>query len=189
MSRAKNGMILTAAIALMLAFGNVALADHLKAVCEVHATASAKLDQGYVLSVRIHTTDAMPVNETAVRFYQVVDFFGQREMYLGSAVTDGQGNAALPYLPAELGPHQILVRSTARDHFSAAEGRTTFEATVAAPAYQAETVPLADFSKIVTAVVGAIVLTVWALIAFAFISTARGVRRGARDLGPKGNHA
>ena len=189
MSRATRGIVVAVAAALMLAFGNVALADHLKAVCEVQAAASAKMDQGYVLSVHIHTTDGKPVNETAVRFYQVVDFFGQREMYLGSAVTDGQGNAALAYLPAELGPHQILVRSAAKEHVGSAEGRTTFQATVAAAAYRPEAVPLADFSKVVTAVVGAIVLTVWALIAFAFVSTARGVRRGARDLGPKGDHA
>ena len=179
--------MVTAAIALMLAFGNVALADDLKAVCEVQATASAKLEQGYVLTVHLHTTEGRPVNDTAVRFYEIVDFFGKREMFLGVATTDGQGNTSLAFLPAELGPHQIVARSTATEHFSGAEGRTTFEAAVAAAPYQPAAVPLAGFSKVVTGVVGVIVLSVWALIAFALVSTARGVRHGARDLA-KGDH-
>jgi len=41
----------------------------------------------------------------------------------------------------------------------------------------------------VTVAVGVIVLAVWAVIAFALVSTARGVRRGARDLGTKGDLA
>jgi len=188
MTRAMGGTIVVAVAALMLAFGNVALADHLKAICDVRATASAKLDQGYLLAVRLHTSDGKPVNETAVRFYQLVDFFGKREMYLGTATTDGQGNAALTFLPPTLGHVEIVARSGARDHFTAAEGRTTFEAAVAAPAYEAETVPLSGFTKVVTGAVGTIVLAVWALIAFALISTARGVRRGARDLA-QGDHA
>jgi hypothetical protein len=72
---------------------------------------------------------------------------------------------------------------------AAAEAETTFEASVAAPSYQPETVALSGFTQVVTVAVGIVVLTVWALIAFALISTARGVRRGARDLGPKGDLA
>lgn len=189
MTRRMRGTIVAAVVGLMLVFGNVALADHLKAICDVHAVASAKLDQGYILDVRLHTSDNKPVNETAVRFYQVVDFFGQREEYLGTTVTDGQGGAAFAFLPATLGHTEIVARSAAKDHFAAAEGRTVFEATVAAPAYRPETVVLSGFTKVVTGGVGAVVLVVWLLIGFALITTARGVRRGARDLEAKGDHA
>ena len=189
MTRRRRGTILAAAVALTLLFGNVALADHLKATCDLHVAASAKVEQGYVLTVHLHTSDGQPVNEDTVRFYQAVDFFGQREMLLGSAITDGQGNTSLTFLPARPGSYSIIARSTDKDHFTSAEGRTTFDATVAAPAYKAETIALSGFTKVVTAAVGAIVLAVWALIALALISTARGVRRGARDLSPKGDLA
>lgn len=166
---------------LMLTFGNVALADHLKAICDVQVTASAKLEQGYVLGVRLHTSDGRPVNEATVRFYDKVELFGDREMYIGSSITDGQGNTSLRYLPARLGTHELVVRSSSKDHFTAAEGRVTFEATVAAPAYRSEPAPLAAFSALVPYGVGAVVISVWALLAFAFFGTARGVLGGARD--------
>jgi hypothetical protein len=177
--------VLAATLALTLAFGGVALADHVKAICEVRATASAKLEQGYVLSVHLTTSDGRPVNETEVSFYEKVQLFGEREMYLGSAKTDGQGQAAFTYLPARLGAHEILARSARKDHFLAAEGRTTFEATVAARPYRPEPAPLAAFTAAVPFGVGALVLAVWALLAFAILGTARGVLRGARELAPK----
>jgi hypothetical protein len=204
MTRAARQLMAVVAVAaaLLLGLGNVALAHHVPALLEVRVTPNAKPQLGYVVTAHVHTADNRPVNETTVRFYEVVDFFGEREELLGSAITDGQGNASLPYQPAVTGSHQVIAHSLESSsfriendqvlydqHFGDAEGRTTFVATVIAAAYQPVTVPLADFSKVVTAVVGGVVLAVWALIAFAFFSTARGVRRGARDLGSKGDHA
>lgn len=182
-----RGLALALALAatLMPTLGGVALADHLRAICDVTAEASAKVEQGYVLAVRLRTSDGRPVNETAVRFYETVDFFGRREMYLGAATTDGQGNTSLVYLPAQLGAHEIVARSAGHDHFTAAEGRTTFEATVAAADHQREPAPLAAFSAALPYAVGLGVLAVWALLAYALIGTARGVLGGARDLAQK----
>lgn len=177
------------AVATMLALGGIALADHVRAVCQVSATASVKPDQGYVLGVRLTTTEGRPVSEATVRLYEVVELFGTREMLVGTARTDGQGNASLLYLPARTGTHQIVVRFPGRDHVAAAEGRTSFEATVAAPPYRPETPALASFSAAVPYAVGLVVLSVWALIAFALFGTARGVRRGARDYAQKGDIA
>lgn len=182
------GLALVGCAIATLLLGTVALAAPQRASIDITVGPAAKAAQGYTLTVRIRTTDGKPVNEAAVRFYEPVDLFGARQMYLGSVTTDGQGGGTFVYLPAQLGSHQVIAKLAGSDLVSAAEGKTTFEATVAAPSYQTQVVPLADFSKVVTAVVGGVVLTVWALIAFAFFSTARGVRRGARDLG-KGDHA
>ena len=182
---------LSVALSLMatLLLATVALAAPQKAVVQLTVAAAAKVDQGYVLAVRVRAEDGKPVNEAAIRYYESVDFVGAREMYLGTTTTDGQGQGTFAYLPAQLGTHQIIARFAGRDQLASAEARTTFEATIAAPAYRAEIVPLSGFTTIVSGAVAAIVLTVWALIAFALISTARGVRRGARDLGPKGDLA
>jgi hypothetical protein len=182
------GLSLALSIIAMLLLATVALAAPQPTSVQLTAAAATKTEQGYVLAVRLRTADGKSVNEAGVRFYEVVDLLGAREMHIGDATTDGQGGGTLPYLPAQLGSHQIIARFAGRDQAAPAEGRTTFEATVAAPPYQAETIPLSGFSNVVTVGVGAIVLSVWALIAFALISTARGVRRGARDLG-KGDHA
>ncbi|HTJ60263.1 MAG TPA: hypothetical protein VL333_03620 [Candidatus Saccharimonadales bacterium] len=173
----------------MLLLSTAAVAVTQKATIQLSVVAAEKLEQGYAVTVRVRTDDGKPVNDATIRFYESVDLFGAREMSLGSATTDGQGQATFLYLPAQLGSHQIVARFAGRDQVAAAEAETTFEASVAAPSYQPETVALSGFTQVVTVAVGIVVLTVWALIAFALISTARGVRRGARDLGPKGDLA
>ena len=145
------------------------------------ATPAAKLEKGYSLSVRLTAPDARPVNETDVSFYELVDLFGPREMFIGEATTDGQGNASLLYLPAQLGPRQIIARSSTHGQVTWGESRITLDPQVAAPSYRVEPPLLAAFSAVLPYGVGVIVLSVWALLAFALLSTARGVLGGARD--------
>lgn len=165
------------------------LADHIRAVFEVRVTPAEKLEQGYALSVRLRTTEGRPVNEATVRFYEIVELFGTRDMLVATATTDGQGNASTTYLPARTGPHKIVVRFPGREHVAPAETRLSFEATVAAPPYQQEPVPLTSFMATVPYGVGAIVLSVWTLIAFALFGTVIGVLRGTRDYTQKGDIA
>lgn len=182
-------LLLAATIASTFLLGNAALADHQRAICIVEARASTRLEQGYVLEARLVTADGRPVNEATVRFYEMVDFFGRREMLLGSAVTDGQGRVSFSYLPARIGSHEIVVKFSGRDHFGATTGRTTLLAEVAAEPYVVEPAPLAAFTGKVPFAAGSIVLGVWTLIAFALISTARGVIGGARTTIRKGDTA
>ena len=176
MTRATRiGLAIVSACLATALTGGVALADHQRAVCEVSAVASTKIELGYVLSVRLATTDGRPVNDAPVRFYESVELLGAREMLIASVMTDGQGRASVAYLPARTGDHRIVVRFAGRDHLGPVEGRTSFQATIAAPPYREEPMPLAAFSTRVPYVVGAIVLAVWSLIAFALFGTARGV--------------
>ena len=174
-------LTLATAAVLTLGSSSVALADHLKAICDVHAVANARLEKGYVLEVTLHTSDGKPVNETVVSFYEPVELFGQRELFLGTATTDGQGNASFAYLPARLGTHEIIVRSNRKDHYLGAEGRTTFDAVVAAAPYRSQPAPLAAFSAGLPYGVGAVVLAVWLALALALFGTARGVLGGGRE--------
>jgi len=161
----------------------VAVAADQRAVLFLETRPSAKPEQGYVLAARLVATDGRPVNEATVRFYDLVEFFGAREMLIGSATTDGQGIATLTYLPAQLGPRAIVAKFAGRAGVAATEGRASLAATVAAQPYTVEPAPLSAFSSKVPYAVGAIVLAVWALIGFALIGTARGVMTGARKEG------
>ena len=155
----------------------------------VSAVPLAKAVDGYALGAMVRTKDGAPAGAATVRFYEIVDLFGQREMYIGTATTDGTGNASLAYLPARIGAHQIVARTVAGGKVDAAVGRSTFESSVAAPAYAAPRRPLASFSDRVPYVVGLVVLAVWSLIAFALLATARGVIGGARSSIGKGKIA
>lgn len=168
-------------IAMAAPFGGVASADHVRAIAEVKVDHAEKLEKGYVLAVKLRGSDGRPLNSATVRFYETVELFGAREMLIATTLTDGQGNASIPYLPARLGQHEILVRFPGRDHVGAAVAKHTFDATVAAAPYRQATPPLASFSASVPYGVGVVVLSVWGLIAFALFGTVRGVLQGGRD--------
>lgn len=168
-------------LAVLAVSAQPALADHVKPRMDVGAHASARVEQGYVIEARLQTADGKAIGDASIRFYELVEFVGQREMLLGNATTDGQGIASLSYLPALAGTHRIVVRfGGCCEHIAAAEGQLALEATVARPAFRTERQPLAEFSDRVPYAVGVIVLAVWGLIGFAFLATARGVIGGAR---------
>lgn len=146
----------------------------------IAAQAAEKPEDGYVLAVRVTTPDGKPVADAPVKFFDIVDIFGPREMLLASVMTDGRGNASYEYLPANIGTRNIVVRFAGREGVRAGEARMTLEAAVAAPRQQAERSGFASFSDRVPYAVGVLVLGVWSLIAFALFATARGVIAGAR---------
>jgi hypothetical protein len=168
--------------------GTMASADHVRAIAEVKVEHAEKLENGYLLAVKLRGSDGKPLNSATVRFYESVELFGAREMFIASALTDGQGSASIPYLPARLGQHEIVVRFPGRDHIAASVTRHTFEATVAVAPYRQATPPLAAFSANVPYGVGVVLLSVWALIAFALFGTMRGVLQGARDPANRKGH-
>lgn len=169
------------ALAIVVASGGAAYADHIRVLAEMTTSNAAKAEQGYVLTVKMRTSDGRPLNEATIRIYEMVDLFGKRDMLIATLKTDGQGAGSAIYLPATPGRHEIIVRFDGRGHVPAFETRHVLEATVAAPAYRSATPPLAEFSSRVPYGVGVVVLSVWALIAFALFGTALGIRRGARD--------
>ena len=148
-----------------------------------------KAEQGYALAVTVVSPDGKPLADASVKFFELVDLFGQREMLLGAGTTDGRGNASYGYLPAQKGIHQIVARSARQDRVTVGEGRMTFEATVARDRTLAERSPLSLFSDRVPFAAGLVVLAVWCLIGFALLSTARGVIGGARGTPRKGKPA
>ena len=176
---ARLALVVGVVVGSTASLGTPASADHVRAVAELGVVGHEKLEQGYVLSVKLRGSDGRPVNNATVRFYESVELFGAREMLIASALTDGQGNATIPYLPAKLGKHEVIVRFGGREHIGAAVARHTFDATVAAAPYRQTVPPLARFSASVPYGVGVVAVAVWALIAFAFFGTVRGVLRGA----------
>lgn len=149
----------------------------------------AKPELGYIVSAVVTSPAGKPVSEATVRFYDVVDLFGQREELIGSATTDGQGAVAISYLPATKGTHQIVARFTGQGALVASLGTTTFEAKVSAKPYVVDQPPLAGFSRAVPYAVGVLVLAVWGLIAFSLFGTARGVVATANTTRRKGDTA
>jgi hypothetical protein len=150
---------------------------------------AAKPELGYTLSAKITSPAGRPVNDATVRFYEVVDFFGQREELIGTATTDGQGGTAITYLPATKGIHTIVARFAGQGNLVPSLGLTYLDAAVSAPAYKVDQQPLANFSKYVPYAAGVVVLVVWSLIALSLFGTARGVIARANPTHRKGDTA
>lgn len=146
----------------------------------IAAQAAEKPEHGYVLAVRVTSPDGKPVADAPVKFFDIVDIFGPREMLLASVTTDGRGNASYEYLPASVGTRNIVVRFAGREGLRAGEARMALEAAVSAPRQSVERSGFASFSDRVPYAVGVLVLGVWTLIGFALFATARGVIAGAR---------
>lgn len=172
-------IVISLVLATSVSLGATALADHIRAVGEISVANSENAKLGYVLAVKLRTSDGRPVNNADVDFYEPVDLFGTRLMHIARARTDGQGAGSTTYLPARTGPHEIVMRFAGREHIPALEVRHTFDATIAAAPYREQIPPLASFSSRVPYGVGLVVFAVWGLIAFALFGTAIGIRRGA----------
>lgn len=155
----------------------------------VAVTAAPEAARGYVIAATALGPDGRPLADAPLRFYELVDLFGTREMQIGSGTSDGRGVVTLTYLPAQPGTHDLVVRTSAVGKVTAGEGRTSFDASVSAPQSKVERPLLAIFSDRVPYAAGLIVLSVWSLIAFALFATARGVIRGARRTTRKGEPA
>ena len=168
-----------ASAALLLGTATVAVADHEHGTVTLTAEPHEKQSYGYILKARVYTTAGKPVNETSIRFYEVVDLLGPREMLIGAAPTDGQGVASLIYLPARLGPTEIVARFPGMTHITFAESKLTLRAAVAAAPYRVEALPLGSFTAAIPNVVAVLVLAVWGVIGFALLGTARGIAQGA----------
>jgi hypothetical protein len=150
---------------------------------------AAKTELGYTISVKVTSPAGKPVNDATIRFYDIVELFGQREELIGTAVTDGQGLTAITYLPASTGTRQIVARFAGQGTLIPSLGVTTLEATVAAPPYRVDQPPLALFSRYVPYAAGVVVLIVWGLIALSLFGTARGVVASANEANRKGDTA
>lgn len=153
------------------------------------AEALAKTEHGYLLTATAIGPDGRPLADAAVRFFELVELFGQREMLLGTGTTDGRGIAALAYLPAQTGRHQMVARTGSLGRVTAGEGRVAFQATVAKAQAATQPSAFAAFSDRVPYAAGVIVLAVWGLIGYALFGTARGVIGDAREPRRKGGHA
>lgn len=168
---------ITAATIALLALGASASADSGKTVTTLRVNSGAVAAQpgSFALSATLVTADSKPVGSVKLDFYVTADLLGERDMYIGSSVTDGQGKAAVKYTPTWNGETKVTVKFADTDLLAGTQGTTSFTATGAVGAYQQEKPPLADFAAKVPYAVAVVVLGVWFLIAFALLGTARSI--------------
>lgn len=150
-----------------------------KAITSVGITPDTRGDRGYVIDARVVTKEGKPVANAVVRFYDITELLGTREMLIGTETTDGLGTVSLFYKPAQGGTHQIVARP-ANAALAATDGRATFDATVVAPStYARERLPLDRFSVNLPMAGQTLLLVVWGLFAFVLVGSLIRIPRSA----------
>ena len=151
-----------------------------KATASVSVTPDTR-DRGYVIDARlVSKSDGKPIANANIAIYDVVELLGTREMLIGNATTDGQGTVSITYKPSLSGAHQIIARAT-NAQLAAADGRTTFNATVIAPGtYARERLPLERFSVNLPMAGVVILLVIWGAFAFVVLGSLIRIPRGAQ---------
>jgi hypothetical protein len=98
----------------------------------------------YAVTVVLTTADGRYVANQPIQIVETVNFFGARSETLGSAVTDGTGNASVLYQPSQVGSHKIVARFAGDNQYAASTSNTTLDATTVVPPFAVERSPLAS---------------------------------------------
>lgn len=132
-------------------------------------------DGYWTLSATLTRGGAIQTGRT-VDFYQILDFFGERRVPLGSALTDAAGVASRAYSPTSNGLQQILVRYSAEDGTVESD---VFEITVsgAEPVIPEEGTILPIVRAWAFPVGAAVLALVWLALALIFFRAVIGIGR------------
>ncbi|MDH4334793.1 MAG: hypothetical protein OEW24_05975 [Chloroflexota bacterium] len=170
-----------AAIAVALAFSSLAIPAPVVAAdppARFQTDAEQRDDGSWMLRATLTRAGAVQSQQT-VEFLQKVDFFGERWISLGSAVTDSAGVAARLYSPTSNGLQHLVARLAAGDGTFDSD---VFDITVsgAVPAIP-EGEPNLPIIKMWAFPVGAALLfLVWLALAVIFFRAVIGIARPTR---------
>jgi hypothetical protein len=168
-----------ALLAVALASASVALADTpaQRATSITFGGASPTRVKGQVaLSATLKADDGKPLSNRSIDFYESVQLLGARDSYLGAALTDSTGTATLGYEPASVGARAIRASFAGEEGLAKSEtsGQVTISQT--RPLFTEDPLPFAVVGQLLPYALGAVVLAVWALLAFVLVRTASGIR-------------
>jgi hypothetical protein len=132
-------------------------------------------DGSFTLRATLTRAGAVQSQET-IGFFQFVDFFGERWVPIGTAVTDAAGVASRPYSPTSNGNQELIARYADVDGTVASD---PFEITVsgAVPAIPAEPPVLPVVRAWAFPVGAAVLFVVWLLLAVILLRAVIGIAR------------
>ncbi|HBY97435.1 MAG: hypothetical protein M5U01_03915 [Ardenticatenaceae bacterium] len=135
------------------------------------------------VSATLTTDDGQPLSNRLVTFSRQVDFFGSREISLGTATTDATGEAVLVYQPAQDGRQEVKANFRGDEGYAGAETSNTIEVSEAIERFEPQpALPLASVRKWLTAGVAILVVAVCAVLFGVFATTLWGVWIAGRSL-------
>lgn len=142
-----------------------------------------KLPGQLILSATVATANGKLLNNRTVDFYQQVDLMGPRKAYIGSAVTDSTGVAALRYESAQSGEQDLLATFAGTAEFSGQEAAKRVSLAESGSPFKGEPLPLASVGRSLAIAVGLLGLAVWIVLLGIFARTVIGIRAAVAAAG------
>ncbi len=147
---------------------------------KVDATALPKKPGQLVLTATLTGASGAKVNGREVAFYQTVDLLGARSSYLGSATTDATGTAAIIFSATETGTQTFVARFAGGNGLAKSESSAQLQVTQTTAVFEQQARPFGLVGQWLPYVLGALVLSVWVLLATLLLSTVSEIRSSAR---------
>jgi hypothetical protein len=118
----------------------------------------------YRIVATLTTADGRYVAKSSVRFVERLEFFGPRTSALGTAKTNGTGNASIIYQPANSGEHTIFVEFSGNETYAASEAQFVLAAADAVPPFPEESLPLAAVGRWLSISLAILGVAFWAVL-------------------------
>lgn len=144
---------------------------------QLQASASSATANGLLqLQVTLQTAAGVAIGNRQVSFYERADFFGRRQVLLGTAMTDSTGAAVFAYRPAQAGNLQFEARFAGDSAYSGSQaGFTAQLAAVPAPV-PPPAGPLSAVARPLVWSVAILLLAFWTVLLGIFLRAAHGIR-------------
>jgi hypothetical protein len=148
---------------------------------QVTVEAAAADDETWRLSAKVTADDGAARSQVSVTFSVATEFFGERWVPVGTAVTDTSGTASLIYTPSWNGAQTLVARASAPDGVQLSEPMV-IDVIGALPAIAPEPDDLPLVRAWALPIGVAVVVAVWVVLALLFLSAVIGI---ARRSGPE----
>jgi hypothetical protein len=125
-----------------------------------------------------------PVSNLPMNLYMVADFFGKRDVLIGSDVTDTSGTAAVRYVPTWSGGHEFRAVTPGSEIYSASTGNVATQLTRTVAPYHATGGDLEGFRRAVGVIVLGATAAVWLLLLGIFLYVFRVTRLNGYGIQP-----
>jgi hypothetical protein len=128
------------------------------------------------LQATVTGADGKAQSQAAVTFVAATDFFGERWVPIGSALTDTSGRATVVYTPTWNGEQRLVARVSGVEGARASEP-IVIEVSGALPGIASEPQDLPIVRAWALPIGVAVVVLVWLVLAFIFLSAVIGIAR------------
>ena len=133
----------------------------------------------YWITASLTTASGRYLADRRIDIVEPVEFFGQRDASLGTAATDGTGQAAVPYRPVAPGTHVVIARYAGSRSYAPAEATLALAVTEVNPPFQRAPAPLADIGQWLSVALAALGVAFWTVLVGVIGRTIRGLRAAA----------